>query len=264
MKQKIIQALPPKLFLAIKKWGWYGDFPDWESAKKHTKGYDDGTILDKVKNSLLKVKNGQAVYERDSVLFDKIEYSWEVLAGLMWIAAKNKGALNLIDFGGSLGSTYFQNKYFLDFLDSVSWNIVEQENFVEEGVNSFEDDRLKFYNSIEECIVNNSQTINCILLSCVLPYIEHPFELLNTIFKYKIQYIIVDRTGFTLNGKTRITAQIVPAKIYDASYPCRFFNEEDFIDVFEKNGYEQIVCFPALDKINIPSEYKGFIFKLKS
>ena len=263
MKQKIIQTLPSKLFLAIKKWGWYGDFPDWESAKKHTKGYDDESILEKVKSSLIKVKNGQAVYERDSVLFDKIEYSWEVLAGLMWIAAQNKGALNIIDFGGSLGSTYFQNKLFLDSLDSVSWNIVEQENFVEEGIKSFEDDTLKFYNSIEECIANSSQTINCILLSCVLPYIEQPFELLSAIFKHKIQYIIVDRTGFTRNGKTRITAQIVPAKIYDASYPCRFFNEEDFIDVFEKNGYEQIACFPALDKINIPSDYKGFIFKIK-
>jgi len=263
MKQKIIQALPSKLFIFIKKWGWYGDFPNWESAKKKTKGYDNDLILEKVKSSLLKVKNGDAVYERDSVLFNNVEYSWEALAGLMWIAAQNKGDLNLIDFGGSLGSTYFQNKLFLDSLDSISWNIVEQQNFVKEGLDSFEDDRLKFYDSIEECITNNKQELNCILLSCVLPYIEQPFALLDEIFKYKIKYIIIDRTSFTKNGKTRLTIQKVPAKIYDASYPCWFFHEKEFTVFFEKNGYEQIACFTNQDQVNIPSTYKGFIFKIK-
>ena len=261
MKQRIIQALPAWLFIAIKKWGWYGNFPDWESAKRRTKGYDDGLILEKVKRVLLKVKNGQAVYERDSVLFDEIEYSWEVLAGLMWIAAQNKGSLHIIDFGGSLGSTYFQNKLFLDTLESVSWHIVEQGNFVEEGIKSFEDDRLKFHYSIDECIAK--QHINCILFSSVLQYLEKPFALLDNAFKHKIQYIIVDRTGFTKNCKTRLTVQIVPAKIYDASYPCWFFNEAELTGYFEKNGYEQIACFQSLDRVNIPSEYKGFIFKLK-
>ena len=264
MKQKIIQALPSKLFVALKKWGWFGNFPNWESAKQQTKGYDDGLILEKVKNALLQVKNGEAIYERDSVLFDKIEYSWEVLSGLMWVAAQNNGTLNLIDFGGSLGSTYYQNKLFLDALPSVSWNIVEQQNFVKEGTAVFEDDRLKFYSSIEECTTNSKQPVNCILFSSVLQYLEQPFNLLEIAFEQKIQYIIVDRTGFTKNGKNRITVQKVPSKIYDASYPCWLFSEKEFRDFFEKNGYECIVDFSSLDQINIPSEYKGFIFKFKS
>ena len=264
MNQKIIHAFPPRLFVALKKWGWYGNFPDWESAKKKTKGYDDGLILEKVKCSLLKVKNGEAVYERDSVLFDEIEYSWEMLAGLMWIAAQNKGTLNLIDFGGSLGSTYYQNKYFLDSLDSVSWNIVEQQNFVKEGIASFEDDILKFHCSIDECIVSSNKTTNCILFSNVLQYIEQPYALLESAFKHNIQYIIVDKTGFTKNEKERLTIQKVPSKIYDATYPCWFFNEKKFLTFFEKNGYKQIACFPDLDLVNISSVYKGFIFRIDS
>ena len=264
MKQKIIQALPSRLFVALKKWGWYGDFPNWECAKKKTKGYDDVLILEKVKNALLKVKNREAVYERDSVLFDKIEYSWELLAGLMWIAAQNKGTLNLIDFGGSLGSTYYQNKSFLDPLDSVSWNIVEQQNFVKEGIVSFEDDVLKFFRSIDECIASSNKAINCVLFSNVLQYIEQPYTLLESVLKYNIQYIIVDKTGFTINKDKRLTIQKVPSKIYDATYPCWFFNKKEFIAMFEKNGYEQIADFPDLDLINIPSVYKGFIFKLKT
>jgi putative methyltransferase (TIGR04325 family) len=114
MKQRLIQLLPDKLFLFLKGYGWYGNFKSWQEAKEASTGYDAENILHQVKTSLLKVKNGDAVYERDSVLFDKIEYSWELLAALMWIAAQNKGELHLIDFGGSLGSSYYQNKSFLD------------------------------------------------------------------------------------------------------------------------------------------------------
>ena len=264
MKQKIIQALPPRLFVALKKWGWYGDFKSWEEATQKSVGYNADNILEKVKESLLKVKNGEAVYERDSVLFDEIEYSWEVLSGLMWIAAQNKGELSIIDFGGSLGSTYYQNKSFLDKLQSVWWNIVEQPNFVEEGKRSFEDDNLKFHFSVDDCIKNSeNHRIQCILFSSVLQYLEKPFSILEDIVQKQIEYIIIDRTGFTLNNSVRLTVQKVPAKIYNAIYPCWFFSEKEFISFFEKNGYEQIICFSGFDPVNIPSEQKGFIFKFR-
>ena len=261
MKQKIIQALPPQLFVALKKWGWYGNFPNWESAKKQTKGYEDELILNKVKESLLKVKNGQAVYERDSVLFDKIEYSWEVLAGLMWIAAQNKGTLNLIDFGGSLGSTYFQNKSFLDSLNSVSWNIVEQSNFVKSGKENLEDDRLHFYFTIEDCL--NEKEINAILFSNVLQYLDNPYEILQNALSKNVDYILIDKTSFTLNNKERITIQKVYPHIYDTSLPCRLFAESEFLSIFTDNGYDLFLDFDSSEKTNLPSKYKGYIFKKK-
>ena len=264
MKQKIIQALPPRLFVALKKWGWYGNFKSWQEAARKSIGYSSDNILEKVKESLLKVKNGEAVYERDSAIFDEIEYSWEVLSGLMWIAAQNKGELNIIDFGGSLGSTYYQNKTFLDKLQSVRWNIVEQPNFVEEGKRSFEDDSLRFYFSVDECIESSGNNKNqCILFSGVLPYLEEPYSILEDVIQKRFEYIIIDRTGFTPNNKTRLTVQKVPSKIYNAIYPCWFFCENELLSFFEKNGYELIICFPGADQINIPSVYKGFIFRLK-
>ena len=83
------------------------------------------------------------------------------------------------------------------------------------------------------------------------------------VFKYKIEFIIVDRTGFTLNDKERITVQKVPNFIYKASYPCRFFSWTRFVDFFENNGYKLIYDFDALDKVNIPSKYKGLVFRYK-
>ncbi len=89
-----------------------GDFATWEEASAQCAGYDAEDILAKVLAATLKVKSGEAACERDSVLFDDIEYAWPVLAGLMWAAARNGGKLNVLDFGGALGSSYFQNRKF--------------------------------------------------------------------------------------------------------------------------------------------------------
>ena len=63
---------------------WFtGDYASWEEAMQHCTGYDDPAILEKVKESLLKVKRGEAVCERDSVLLDKIEYSMPLLVSLL-------------------------------------------------------------------------------------------------------------------------------------------------------------------------------------
>ena len=263
MKQKLIQLLPDRLFLLLKGYGWFGNFNNWEEAKKMSDGYDADNILLKTKEALLKVKNGEAVYERDSVIFDKIDYSWELLAFLMWVAAQNEGRLNLIDFGGSLGSTYYQNKAFLDRLNNVTWNIVEQPNYVKVGLEYFQNDVLRFFNCISDCCTETNQKMDVILFSSVLQYLENPFEILKEAFSSGIKCIIVDRTGFTHNNTQRITVQKVPLQIYDASYPCWFFKETDFLTFFSENNYELLADFDAFDKANIPSQYKGFLFQLK-
>ena len=43
-------------------------------------------IFEKTKQSLLKVKNGEAVYERDSVLFDKKEYPYAIISSLLLLS----------------------------------------------------------------------------------------------------------------------------------------------------------------------------------
>ena len=109
MKTEIIQAIPDWMFVALKKWGWKGAFDSWEAAQLRSNGYNADNILQKVLAASLRVKEGEALFERDSVLFYEKKYSWELLATLMWIAAQHGETLNIIDFGGSLGSTYYQN-----------------------------------------------------------------------------------------------------------------------------------------------------------
>ena len=152
-----------------------GDYRSWEEAVSTSTGYDSEIILEKTKTALLQVKNGRAVYERDSVVFDEIQYAWPLLAGLLWVAAQSGGRLNVLDFGGSLGSTYFQNRTFLHPLThvrwNVVWNVVEQPQHVKTGKEWFEDEHLKFYLRVEDCVAETQP--NVVLLSGVLQCLEH-------------------------------------------------------------------------------------------
>lgn len=262
MRTWLKDFIPPILLKNINKirnskYGWKGDYSTWKAAKQKATGYDSDQILTKVKNSLLKVKNGEAAYERDGVIFDEVQYSWPLLAGLMLAAANNKGRLCVLDFGGSLGSTYYQNKKFLDQLDYVSWNIVEQKNFVDCGKKEFEDKRLHFYSSVESC--KKEQAPNILILSSVLQYIENPYQLLTELLQCKFEFIIIDRTPFT--EKKEITLQIVPPNIYNASYPCWIFNKKEFIDFFRKNNYFFIESFISNDGVADRCSFEGFILR---
>ena len=118
IKNTLKAFIPPIIIAALRRLRnlsqnqviWSGNYTTWEEAQAKCSGYDSDNILEKVKTSLLKVKNGEAVYERDSVLFEDIQYSWAVLAGLQRAALENNGNLCVLDFGGSLGSSYYQNK----------------------------------------------------------------------------------------------------------------------------------------------------------
>ena len=85
--------------------------------------------------------------------------------------------------------------------------------------------------------------------------------ILDTIILRQMKYIIVDRTPF-IEGDDRITIQKVHPSIYNATYPCWFFNKKKFIEYLSK-AYELILEFDALDKANIASEFRGFLFRIK-
>lgn len=249
--------------LEIKPKIWSGNYETWASAKINCTGYDDPSILEKCRNALLAVKKGKAVYERDSVLFNEIQYSWGLLAGLQKVALENNGRLCVLDFGGSLGSTYYQNKAFLDELKGLQWCIVEQRNFVDCGKEYFENEQLKFYYSYKECLLNCKP--NVLLLSSVLQYLENPYEWIAEFISLKIPYIIIDRTSIIYNGSDILTVQNVPENIYVGSYPAWFFNNEKFNKQFI--NYKLLASFDAHEgyvmhlENGLSGSYKGYILK---
>lgn len=243
------------------KYGWSGNYASWDDATIHTSGYDAEAIAQKVLGAALKVKQGKAAYERDSVTFDIPEYAWPVLSAILWAAANRGGGITVMDFGGSLGSTYFSLRTFLKDLP-IRWHVVEQPRFVELGKTHFQDERLKFFSTPQLCVDEGS--VDVILLSSVLPYLREPYATLGELIKLSASFIIVDKMPFLLEGdKDRLTIQRVDPAIYPASYPAWFFNESKFREFMSKD-FETVAEFPNADRANVPSVFKGFIFKRRT
>ena len=265
----ILKPLTPPIFLTLyrklttKNVSYNGNFKTWQDAVNKSAGWDKAAIFEKVSASAKLVKEGKAAYERDSVIFDKIQYAWPLLACLEHIALADNH-LSLIDFGGSLGTTYFQNRHFLKPIASLKWHVVEQPHYVECGKHEFEDEHLKFEYTIEDVIKNES--INCLLTSGAMQYFEHPVEWFEKFKNHHFKYLLFDRISFIADDE-RISVQTVPSHIYSASLPCWFFNEAEFINHF-KSKYNLIADFDSADETTLSSDnkklyWKGFFFKLK-
>lgn len=238
------------------RYGWFGNYSDWDELMRHSGGYEKDIILEKTKNSLLKIKSGQAVYERDSVLFDKKLYPYPLITSLLYAALDCGNVLNVIDFGGSLGSTYYQVKDFFPESLQVHWAVVEQTEYIKCGKDFFEDDILKFHFSISESMAHKKADI--LVLSSVVQYLKKPHEFLDALKEFDFKYIIIDRTSFIhADRPDRLTLQIVPPHIYDAQYPAWFFNEIDFLSHFA--GYEIKIEFTSY----VPGEQEMEIDQVK-
>lgn len=207
---------------------WSAPFPTWDAAAALCSGYDSDLIYKKVESATQAVFNGEAIYERDSVLFSKIEYSWPLLAALMTVHATRK-KLHVVDFGGALGSSYFQNKRFLDEISDVRWTVVEQSRFVEIGRAKFQGDILHFSESLAKA--SKSESIDIALFGSSLCYLPSPKEILDQVERLEIPFLIIDRTPFIDGPSDLYCAQFVKEPIYSASYPCRLFSEAKFSEM---------------------------------
>ena len=241
-----------------------GPYASWGEATALAGGYESQEILERVRTAVRKVKRGEAAYERDSVLFDKIEYPFAILAAMLRQASKREGTLHVLDIGGSLGSTYYQCQSFLATLKQLRWSVVEQPGYVNYGRKEFQDDQLRFYYDISECMRIEERRPDVVLLSGVLQYVRDPYAMLREVASYKFAQILVDRTPFANMSRDVVTIEIVPEWIYPASYPMWIF-KHDAVSQSVSEDYRLISEFPALDgEMSIRgfrTVFKGAIFE---
>ena len=243
-----------------------GDYASWDVAAAVCKeGYACQSILEKVKQATQDVVEGRAVFERDSVTFHHEEYNWPLLA-ILWQEVRDRGgAVTVMDFGGALGSTYFQNRKLLQRIDGLRWCVVEQPHYVDCGRENFETEKLRFYSSVMECLAH--EKVNIALFSSVLAYLFDPWQVLSEIARSGVPTIFIDETQVLDRGeKDRIVIQSVPSYIYKARYPMRFFTVESLLRGLTP-GYE---CDAVVDGLGPPAvlfsplqiaRYKGLVLR---
>jgi putative methyltransferase (TIGR04325 family) len=236
-----------------------GDYATWAEAKKHCSGFDPSRALPRILKATRAVVNGSAAAEQNGVLRDHVDYSWPTLAAFMWVAGQDS-RLRLVDFGGSLGTTYRQNARFLRSLKDVQWAVVEQPELVLAGKREFEDGRLQFFHELESAFT--AIQANVVFLSNALQYLEKPYEMLNRAFKLGARYVVLDRTPVIEGDKDRLTRQVHANQADAGSQPAWFFSHQRlFAHVQER--YELVAEFESPERVNVPSRFVGALFARK-
>ncbi len=271
-RAQIIQDLTPPLFWRFVKrrlpWlvralgGHFthirfdGDFPSWEAARQAATGYDAPAILAKTREAVLKVKRGQNRWEQDGMVSDSDAMPWSLLAILARIAAaKGRRELHVLDFGGSLGSSYYWCRPFFAPDFKLTWSVVEQAEHVKTGKADFQDDFLRFHFTVEEALA--AQPADVLLLSGVLHYLPDPEAWLENLRRWPIPHVILDRTPLWEEAHHRLAVQTVPKEIYAASYPAWFLSQQKIRTLIER---DYTLCCRApdteaweIDKKSVPN-----------
>jgi putative methyltransferase (TIGR04325 family) len=152
--------------------------------------------------------------------------------------------LDVLDFGGSLGSSYFQCKRFLQPLARVRWNIVEQASFVAVGRAELETEELRFFADIDACLAAHQPRV--LVLASVLQFLPEPDAIVRRLLTHPFDVVVIDRTPMW-HAASRITIQHVPEEIYGRAikYPARIFNRDELVAPFA--AYELLSEFETDD-----------------
>ena len=212
----------------------------WEEATARAGGYDSTEILDRVTQSTKAVMAGDALFERDGVLFHEPEYRWPVAYALEASVARHN-ELRVLDVGGSLGSVYWQHRALL-MGKIASWTVIEQPNFVERG-RTLNAAPLSFATDLLEA--RRFGPWNMALMSSVMQYLPHPWQALTSILDSGIDFLVIDRTPFHAGDSDIPTVQRVPEHIYSASYPAWIMSESRLTTALD--GWRIIARFPGIE-----------------
>lgn len=238
-----------------KREGFYfeGNYATWSLAEEAGRGYDDPAILEKVYRTTLQVINGEAKYERDSVAFYETAYTYHLMM-LVGIMCSQRETVNIVDYGGALGSLYWQNKEILDEYigKTIVWKVVEQPNYVQCGREKIQNDNITFWESIDEV-----EKADIVIFSGVLQYLENYREIIQKTIALNPRYILLDRT-FT-SEKSRIVVQHVCQEIYEGTYPAKIFGKSEIADLLK--GYRLMAEFPSF--VDTDEYVDGMVVKVK-
>jgi len=234
-----------------------GDYPTWSDAQRSAKGYDYAAIAEKIRVATHHVKAGRAAFERDTVVFKEEDFRWPLLSNLLHLAGRRDG-LHVADFGGSLGSVYFQHRGYLDRIKDLRWSVIELPEITAVGRKEFQNETLYFCDDLDQC--SRHAPLDAVLFAGSMQYLETPFHFLERAAAVA-PHIILDRVPFIDSDKDRITIQHPPPAIYPGSSPHWFFSEKKLDGFMRDLGMTRLVQWKGFDHpANIPSRYVGVVY----
>jgi putative methyltransferase (TIGR04325 family) len=241
--------------------GFSGPFRSWEEAAQNSDGWDAAVITSKTLDVSLKLRDGQVEYQQDTVIYKSIRYSSTIVAFLLLSLERHKDKLNLVDFGGSLGTNYYQNRKLLRQLTQtpVAWNIVELPVIAKLGAEHFAEANLRFFSSLDQLESQLGVVPPAFLFSGSLQCLPTPFAVLDRVIQLGASILAFDRLLVGSSDSDAILIQHPnPEKYFDASCPVWRFSKKRFIENLAVKGFSLVDLFT--NRPNASMDHCGLLF----
>lgn len=190
--------------------------------------YNNNFVLNNFLSKREDIKNLK-IFEKDGFYFNKPNINPVIFFALSQI---HKKEIKVLDFGGGVGSIFFNNKSF--FKEKVSWSIFEKREICELLKNSNFD--INFFHDIEFII---KKDFDMVIFSSSLQYIENYSKILSSIIdNINPNIFMILKTPFT-NRFDDMTV-IQQNKHLNSNYSSHLFSLAKFKNYFKNFGYNCI------------------------
>lgn len=239
LKANLVTGLTP---------GFQGPYSSWEKAKALSNGWDSPEITEKTFQAAIKVRDGLVEFEQDTIVRNKIVYSETILAFLLLNLSLHKDHINIIDFGGSLATNYFQHRKILSgmSLAGIKWRIIERPILTNLGREHFANEQLTFFSNIEDTYQNRDYASDSYLFSGLLQYLPNPFDLLDQVIQVGgAKVLAFDRLLVSPTDEHSVYLQVPASDCYSATYPVWCFSRNLFIEYLVSKGFTLVEHFTS-------------------
>lgn len=218
-------------------------YPSWDEALANSTDWHHPSIALRALASARLVRDGKCTVEQDGRTAVDVSYSGALLAALL-LGAVRHDSFQVIDFGGGLGSNFFQHRQLLPHLAArlKHWHIVERPIIVRHGHAEFALPGLSFHEQVPHL---DGPTVT--MFTGSFQYLREPFAVLDQI---KSDILAIDRVVMvdpTLDlGRDEIHVQTPsPTLYYGANFPVWRFSYRPLIERMAQRGFKLVEDFPT-------------------
>lgn len=233
-----------------------GPLTSWAEAEALATGWESPAIVDKTLALSLKMRDGEIAFQQDTLVHERVTYSPTILAFLARASATGT-PLDIIDFGGSLGTNYYQNRAIIapaEARGSLKWRVVELPKTVALGRKHFANETLRFYDDWQSAAdeAHDPKMLFTGSFQCV----PDPLTLLDEVAGRHIPLIAFDRLLVSPAAAHEVYVQRPPARYYAATMPVWCFSRSAFEAEMAARGYDLIAEFEQVTQF----AHVGLIF----
>ena len=224
---------------------WDGVYPHLRDVPADGSTYDDERRI----GEMLRFAQGALAKQRGGIDPELWHDALAVLAGLI---AAERGAVEVVDFGGALGTAYIHLLTSLPHGAQIAFRVIDQEKMCAAGRHLFEGDaRIAFDTSLDS--VRAAPDI--VYANSVLPYIEDYAALLKKLAGLGARYLLVAR----LAGGSYPTYATRQLNLKGQVLPYWFHNTEEIKGILRSSGYAlayEGLTGPEYDQRNFPASHR--------